>query len=65
MSGRQPTFVPYAGVICPQHGCIDIDKANYVDQMMSAHARWKCPVCKQNAEFNDRRYDELHPGEAE
>lgn len=60
---RTPSFIPHAGVICRQHGAIDIDKADYIRQMYDADSKWKCPICKQNAEFNDARYEELHPQE--
>ena len=61
MNQRTPTRIPYAGVICRQHGEIDIEKDDYVRQMNDPHARWKCPICKQFVEFNDARYEELHP----
>ena len=60
---RTPTRVPYAGVICRLHGHIDIEKAEYIKQMADPNARWKCPICRQDAEFDDNRYEELHPEE--
>lgn len=58
---RTPTSIPYAGVICRLHGFIDIDEGNYTQQMRNPNARWKCPICKQDCEFDDNRYEELHP----
>ena len=58
---RTPTFVPYAGVTCRQHGDIDINYDDYMRQMRDPNARWKCPICKMTAEFNDSRFEELNP----
>ena len=58
---RTPTHVPYAGIVCRLHGHIDIDQNNYRAQMAAVDSLWKCPVCKQVAEFDDARYEELHP----
>lgn len=55
--------MPYAGVICRLHGHIDIEKADYDQQMASPSTRWKCPICKQDVEFDDDRFEELHPEE--
>ena len=52
--------VPYAGIICPNHGAVDIDKINYMSQMHNPWARWKCPKCGAISEFDDDRYEELH-----
>ena len=51
---------PYAGVICPIHGEVDIDFNNYMRQMRDANSRWKCPKCGMTSEFNDIRYEELN-----
>ena len=53
--------LPYAGVICPYHGAVDIDKINYITQMNNPNARWKCPKCGAVSEFNDERFEELNP----
>jgi hypothetical protein len=58
---RHPTRIPYAGVICRLHGKVDIEQADYVAQMNDVHSRWRCPICKQFAEFDDDRYEQLHP----
>ena len=56
-------MVPYAGVSCRLHGDVDIDKAEYMRQMARPNSLWKCPKCGANAQFNDNRYEELHPEE--
>lgn len=58
---RKPTYIPYAGVICRLHGHIDIDKDDYIKQMNDVNTLWKCPICKAPAEFDDNRYEVLHP----
>ena len=55
------TGTPYAAVDCRLHGTVDIDRDEYLDQLTNVRARWKCPVCKADAEFNEQRYDELNP----
>lgn len=52
---------PYAGLVCPQHGEVDIDRSEYMKQMTNPWARWKCPLCGIISEFNDDRYEELNP----
>jgi len=61
MFNNEPAF---AGIVCIQHGKVDIDYLNYKAQMMDANSRWKCPKCGQVCEFDDDRYEELHPEEA-
>lgn len=51
---------PYAGIICPNHGAVDIDKNEYIYQMNLVHVKWTCPKCRAISEFNDNRYEELH-----
>ena len=51
---------PYAGVICPHHGEVDIDIEEYTNQMRDAWAKWKCPKCGAISEFNDARYEALN-----
>ena len=53
--------LPYAGVICPNHGAVDIDRINYIIQMNDPNSRWKCPKCGAISEFDDDRYEELNP----
>lgn len=50
----------YAGVICPHHGTVDIDKTEYIRQMNNPNSRWKCPKCGTVSEFNDERYEEIN-----
>ena len=52
--------IPYAGIICPNHGAVDIDKDEYISQMRNPWAKWKCPKCGTISEFDDNRYEELH-----
>ena len=61
MFNNEPAF---AGIVCNQHGKVDIDYHNYRVQMIDATSRWKCPKCGQVCEFDDDRYEELHPEEA-
>lgn len=51
---------PYAGIICPFHGSVDIDFANYSHQMAQPDARWKCPKCGSISDFDDERYEEIN-----
>lgn len=60
---RTPTFTPYAGIQCRNHGDVDIDKNEYLRQMAMPNARWACPKCGCVAEFNDDRFEELNPQE--
>jgi len=55
---------PYAGILCELHGPVDISKENYSEQMRQPHSKWKCPICNNISEFDDDRYEELHPEEA-
>lgn len=53
-------LIPYAGVICRQHGNVDIDKAEYDRQMSNPNSRWKCPRCGSVSEFDDERFEEIN-----
>jgi Protein of unknown function (DUF723). len=53
-----PTTI-FAAVICPNHGQVDIDYANYMAQMAACDSRWKCPKCGFESEFDDDRYEHL------
>lgn len=57
---RTPTRVPYAGIVCPHHGKVDIDYDEYMRQMYMPDSRWKCPCCGMVSEFDDERYEEIH-----
>lgn len=52
---------PYAGIICRQHGHVDIDHTEYMRQMSRPDALWMCPTCGCDASFDDHRYEELNP----
>ena len=54
---------PYAAVLCPLHGSVDIDEAEYDRQMDRPNSLWVCPKCHNVAQFDDRRFEELHPEE--
>lgn len=58
---RRPTRIPFAGIICRLHGKVDIDRDEYIAQMTDVHSMWRCPLCKQIADFDDERYEQLHP----
>lgn len=48
------------GVICPQHGKQGLTREDYFKQMSNPDARWKCPVCHDEAEWDDSRYEASH-----
>lgn len=52
--------VPYAGIICHFHHKVDIDKDEYMKQMMRPDSLWICPECGSPSEFDDDRYEEIH-----
>jgi hypothetical protein len=57
---RTPHFVPFAGVLCPYHGAVDIDKPNYDQQMSKPNSDWVCPRCGSPSQFDDNRFEELN-----
>lgn len=64
MNHRTPIReLPYAGIICKVHGNVDIGRNEYMYQMGQPNSRWKCPKCGSHAEFDDQRYEALHPEE--
>lgn len=50
---------PYAGVVCPVHGAVDLDYGEYDAQMSQPDARWACPKCGRVSGFDDERYEQL------
>jgi hypothetical protein len=55
-------MIPYAGVCClDQCGKQDIDERDYDWQMAHPDRSWLCPVCGGYANFDDERFEELHP----
>lgn len=50
-----------AGIICGEHGKVDIDRNCYMEQLKRPWMTWRCPICGGNADFNDTRYEELNP----
>lgn len=40
-------------VICSNHGIIELTDANYIAQLEAADDLWKCPICGENATFDD------------
>ena len=52
---------PYAGVICPVHGHVDIDRDTYIWEMNRPNSRWMCPKCGSVSDFDGDRYEELNP----
>lgn len=58
---RTPHFVPFAGITCRLHGDVDIDRANYDQQMAKPNSLWVCPRCGTAASFDDNRFEELNP----
>lgn len=49
-----------AGVICPNHGKVDLTWDNYMYQLRQVDSFWKCPVCNCHSDFDDDRYEELN-----
>lgn len=58
----RPRKPPFAGIICPLHNHVDITQEEYERQMDSPD-EWRCPKCGIASEFDEERYDQLHPGE--
>lgn len=50
---------PYAGVVCPQHGDVDITEEEYEKQLDRPNQRWRCPLCGEESHFNDERFEQL------
>lgn len=50
----------YAGIICHKCGKQDITYANYVMQMKRPDSFWKCPMCGDDCQFDDDRYEEIN-----
>lgn len=61
MHRRKPA---YAGIICPLHIYVDLSEQEYHRQMDTPDD-WRCPKCGMTSEFNDERYEELHPEEVQ
>lgn len=53
-------YKPFAGVICPIHGKVDIDTLEYDRQMEKPDVLWKCPKCGEVAQFDDERFEEIN-----
>ncbi len=51
---EEPT--PYA-VLCRSHGRVFLTKDEYGRQMCKPDALWRCPLCKQDAQFDDETYE--------
>jgi hypothetical protein len=48
---------PYA-VHRPSHGKVYLDQSEYDLQMACADARWICPACGRQSQWDDDNYDE-------
>ena len=48
-----------AGIICPEHGAVDLLECEYWEQIENAPAPWYCPICKSSAEFSSSRFMEI------
>lgn len=44
-------------VICVLHGPVCLTSEEYDSQMMRPNATWHCPVCGQNAQWDDEHHD--------
>lgn len=40
-------------VTCVNHGTVELTATNYIAQLEAADDGWKCPVCGEDADFND------------
>jgi hypothetical protein len=40
-------------IICPEHGEQKLSYQDYKKQLSNPDISWKCPICKQEAEFKD------------
>jgi len=45
------------GVICENCGKQGLSEVEYHNQMMRPDSTWRCPVCRQEAEWDDARYE--------
>jgi hypothetical protein len=61
--------MPEYQVLCEQCGPSRISYQEYMRQLTNVYSRWKCPVCEQEAEWDDfygelvERTGEFHAGE--
>lgn len=45
------------GVICREHGKQGLTKDQYVKQLSRPDSLWTCPICSDNADWDDERYE--------
>lgn len=45
------------GVICEYHDEQGLSYTDYMQQLGSPDTLWKCPICKQPADFDQDRYE--------
>jgi hypothetical protein len=59
-----PYAVHCSGLI-EGHSCglVYLTPEEYDRQMMAAHRRWRCPICKAEAEWDDENYEQAMGGD--
>lgn len=53
-----PIPSPYA-VICPEHGKQPLNAYEYDRQMNRPNSKWTCPVCREEALWDDEHYERM------
>jgi hypothetical protein len=51
----------YAALVCKNHGTVYIGFKEYVSQLSNPDRKWVCPSCGQDAVFDDKYFDKMHP----
>lgn len=46
--------------IAPGCGTVGLTEEQYGQQMANPNARWRCPNCRGDAEFDDAKFEEIH-----
>ena len=45
------------GIICENHGKVELTREQYVAQMDHPDSLWKCPICKFPSDFDEDKYE--------
>jgi len=49
---------PY-GIVCPNHGEVELTEEQYIAQLMNPDALWKCPICNYPSDFDQDKYEDV------
>ena len=55
---------PWA-VHCPNHGKVYLDRDMYMYQLSRPDRLWECPICRENAAWDDHNYEKHMEAQAE